>query len=69
MKPDRAIVAGRTTLRQHEDGSIHAVLNKAGPGGQVAAAIVIDAAQLERWLVRLMRAELLPSSETLTVAE
>ncbi len=67
MDKQPGIVAGRTTLHQHEDGSIHAVLKRAGPGGQVAAAIVVDAGQLERWLVRQMRAELLPSRETVTV--
>jgi hypothetical protein len=54
------IRAGRTSLSQHEDGSLHAAVRKTAGSGRVVASIVVDAAQLERWLIRQMRAELLP---------
>lgn len=55
------ITAGRMTVTQHEDGSLHAAYrHKAGPSGRVVASIAVPAAHLERWLLRQMRAELLP---------
>lgn len=54
------IRAGRTALTQHEDGSLHACVRKTAGSGRVVASIVVEPAQLERWLIRQMRAELLP---------
>jgi len=55
------ITAGRVTIAQCEDGSLLASIRRtSGPQSRIAGQVSVPAAQLERWVLRLMRAELLP---------
>lgn len=54
------ITAGRVTLEQCEDGSLVARIRRHGSSSQIVGTVAVPTGQLERWIMRLMRAELLP---------
>lgn len=59
------IAAGRVTIAQCEDGSLVATIKRTGSGSRIMGTVAVPAQQLERWVLRLMRAELLPIRDVL----